>query len=1177
MESAFCFGVIFVVVGLVVINRLMGTESRVQKLNQDLDQLRAELGAFKREFRGRGETVTPQPAPEPVATPVPPKPPVVVATPPPPPPPPPRPPVAPPIAAAPPAFVPSPPPPPRPPKVKPAFDWESLVGVRLFSWIAGIALVLAAVFFLKYSVEHGWLSPTIRATLGIATGIVLLVVCELRVARSYATTANALDGAGIAILYATLFATHALWHLLPASAVFGLMLVVTAVAVMLSIRRDSVFIALLGLMGGFATPALLSSGENRPIGLFSYLLLLNAGLAWVAFKKGWPLLTAGSLIFTVLYQWAWVGKFLTASQLPLAAAIFAVFAIAGSSALWMRGGFAAKSSSEFKHVALTSAILPLAFAVFGSAVPAYGARYNVLFGFLLLMTAGLAVVASWRGPDWLHALGGVAAVLTFVIWASVSYRHGAWPAILAWVSAFVLLYLAAGWRLHWPTTVVAGVLFFMFPVLAVREDATASPAVLFTVLFALLALTAAFAIARYQGLVYFVAAFFTIVTEGVWSARHLDAHRLNAGLLVYGAFAILFLGVPVIARRMNRTLTPDGGTAVTVILSLLILFFLTGQGIASAALWGVALLLAITLTGTFLEAAASCRPWLVAIVVALGWVVLAVWWSAAPLLTSLVPALTVVAIFAVVALIGSVWSARAAESGEFGYTAHLAIAGHLFLVFVASQRQLSIPPWALFAVLALLDIAIGTAALYLRLGSLVIGGVIGSQLVLMTWASLAGVMPWPDVALFATVLVTAYAMVWLGLADKMAIRPPTMFRWAAILAPFLGAIVAIIAGQTATTPLFVSLLGTHAVLLLSIMALAWSTETHDILVVAVTMTSIAKALARTTTPSREFTFAAVVYAFFLAYPLLLGRRAKRFFSPYFAAALAGLPFFFFARRAMIEAHLDWMIGVLPVAQALLMIVLLLQLLRIEPVGHRKLNRLATVAGAALAFITVAIPLQLEKQWITIGWALEGAALVWLFTRIPHKGLLVWAGGLMAAAFVRLALNPAVFTYHPASHMHVFNWYLYTYLVAAAAFFVAAYFWPRSIPAGVTSGNVAGTILLFFLLNIEIADFFSSGPTLTFNFFSSSLPQDLSYTIGWALFAIAMLVAGIILHTRAARVAAILLLVVTILKCFLHDLARLGGLYRVGSLLGLAVCLVLVGILLQRFVMSKAVPAAEEPA
>ncbi|MFL6247184.1 MAG: DUF2339 domain-containing protein, partial [Thermoanaerobaculia bacterium] len=296
------------------------------------------------------------------------------------------------------------------------FDWENLVGIKLFSWIAGIALVLAAVFFLKYSVEHGWLSPAVRATLGIITGVTLVVICEMRVARGYAFTANAMHGAGIAILYATLFAIHALWHLLPAGVVFFLMLVVTAVAVALSIRRDSMFIALLGLMGGFATPALLSSGENRPVGLFSYLLLLNAGLAWVAYRKRWPLLTLGSVIFTVFYQWGWVSTYLTPAQLPLAVAIFLVFAAMAAAALWIE-----RRDARFDRIALAAAVLPLAFGIFAAAVPAYGARYHTLFGFLLLVATGLAVIAVVRRHAWLHAIGGAAVLLTFSIWSAVSY------------------------------------------------------------------------------------------------------------------------------------------------------------------------------------------------------------------------------------------------------------------------------------------------------------------------------------------------------------------------------------------------------------------------------------------------------------------------------------------------------------------------------------------------------------------------------------------------------------------------------------------------------------------------------------------------------------------------------------------------------------------------------------
>jgi len=116
-----------------------------------------------------------------------------------------------------------------------------------------------------------------------------------------------------------------------------------------------------------------------------------------------------------------------------------------------------------------------------------------------------------------------------------------------------------------------------------------------------------------------------------------------------------------------------------------------------------------------------------------------------------------------------------------------------------------------------------------------------------------------------------------------------------------------------------------------------------------------------------------------------------------------------------------------------------------------------------------------------------------------------------------------------------------------------------LPAG-------GILLLFLLLNIEIADFFSAGSTITFNF-TATLAQDLTYTLGWALFAVALLAVGIAINSQPARIASLALLTVTILKCFIHDLARLGGLYLVASLVGLAICLALVALALQKFVLS----------
>ena len=239
-----------------------------------------------------------------------------------------------------------------------------------------------------------------------------------------------------------------------------------------------------------------------------------------------------------------------------------------------------------------------------------------------------------------------------------------------------------------------------------------------------------------------------------------------------------------------------------------------------------------------------------------------------------------------------------------------------------------------------------------------------------------------------------------------------------------------------------------------------------------------------------------------------------------------------------------------------------------------MTRLALVAGAALALVTVAIPLQLDHQWVTIGWALEGAALAWLYQRVPHRGLLLAATALLVVVFVRLALNPSIWTYEPRGALRIFNWYLYTYAIAAVAMFAAAWFLTRTDDrAGVVAAASSrllpalATVLLFLLLNIEIADYYATGPAITFRF-GVRVSQDLTYTIGWLAFGMMLLGAGIYLHNRPARIAAVGLIAVTAFKCFLYDLASLGGLYRVASFVGLAIALALVSLVLQKYVLAK---------
>jgi hypothetical protein len=730
------------------------------------------------------------------------------------------------------------------------------------------------------------------------------------------------------------------------------------------------------------------------------------------------------------------------------------------------------------------------------------------------------------------------------------------------------MYLAFATRFESDGVFAAPVLFFTFGALVALGAGKGAVLLIFATIFVLLAATAALAMWRERGPIYYIAAFFTIAAEAIWSAKYLDAGRLIAGLAIYGIFALFFLGVPVIAKRLGRRMAPRGALAMLVVSSIVVLLFLTTETVADSALWGLAMLLAILNLGALIESRGSSQPLLAAVSMILSWFVIAVWWSNATIGAAIVPALVVVGAFSVLVVLGNLWAARdSAERGEFENGVYLALVGHLFLLFVATQTSLAIPPWPLFAILALLDLALGAAALYMQRARLFTAPLAASQVILLVWCTAATQHNWPHVTLVATLAVSALGIVWFvihrGFAESAV---------AALLGSY---VVTIAAGWTGASPLFGSLVASHAAITIALLAVAAVAEWHLLACVAAVMTAFATYLEPAGTPYRQFSFGLLLYAIVVAYPLLLGARAKRHIEPHLGAVLASFWFFFVAREAMITAKLGNIIGVLPVAEAVVLMLLLLRVLRSEPAHERLLSRLALVAGSALAFITVAVPLQLEKQWITIGWALEGAALVWLFTRIPHRGLLLWAGGLLGAVVIRLALNPAVLSYHEPSGVAVFNWFLYTYLICAVAMFVAARFAPRDPPWSVAALNSAGTLLLFLLLNIEIADFYSRGPTLTFNFFSSSLAQDLTYTIGWALFAMIMLVAGIVTATRPARVAAVILLLVTILKCFLHDLPRLGGLYRVGSLLGLAASLVATGILLQKYVTQK--PKQEAPA
>jgi uncharacterized membrane protein len=512
-----------------------------------------------------------------------------------------------------------------------------------------------------------------------------------------------------------------------------------------------------------------------------------------------------------------------------------------------------------------------------------------------------------------------------------------------------------------------------------------------------------------------------------------------------------------------------------------------------------------------------------------------------------------------------------------------------FLFVVAVQPRLAIPPWPFLGALLLLDLAAGVAGLWMRRASLWLSALVASDLILFAWVQTARNAPWPAVALAAALAVSAFGLLWIALSRRVA-RAETTGELTthvisgAIASLFLGQVVAITASTMPGSPALAFTIAAQVAFLLAILWLSVLADRPWLVPLSIVFTTAAVAGWRLDHAAgapwwHELAFAGALYLPYLAFPLILGERARRPRQPYLAAVLASLSFFLFARHAVVAGGYSGVIGALPVAQAAALAVLLAQLVRMEgqsPKGDP--GRLALVAGAVLAGVTAAVPLQLDREWITIGWALLAAALAALYLRIPHRGLLWWTAGLLTAVFVRLAANPAVLEYHPRSDLAIWNWYLYTYLVPALAFFLAAWLLARGddqlegmpLPRLSVLAASGAVVLLFLLVNIEVADYFSKGMSLTFSFLTgqATLAEDLTYTLAWALFAIALFVTGIARPNRPVRLAGILLLLAAVLKGFVHDMAQLGGLYRVGSFAGLGICLALMAVLIQKYVLPR---------
>lgn len=301
---------------------------------------------------------------------------------------------------------PAPPPPapapyPAEPVATPAARLETRIGLAWINRIAVVTCILAAAFLFKYAADSDWIGPAARVLTGIALGLAALVSSELLFRRGHAVYAQGIAALSAGILYLSCYAAFDFYHLIGATLAFAALTLVTALSSVMALRFRAVAIAILGLLGAYATPLLLSSGEKRYAFLLTYLFVLSAAALFLARRQNWRSLEyvaavgSGSLYLGLLDS-----SFPAEALLPLrlyAAAYYALFATSRHWAVFFIAHLlAAASLSDLfrQHPQTYFACL----TALGAIALALSFRRAWTYGPAAALTAFILAWGIWSGP-----------------------------------------------------------------------------------------------------------------------------------------------------------------------------------------------------------------------------------------------------------------------------------------------------------------------------------------------------------------------------------------------------------------------------------------------------------------------------------------------------------------------------------------------------------------------------------------------------------------------------------------------------------------------------------------------------------------------------------------------------------------------------------------------------------
>jgi len=317
---------------------------------------------------------------------------------------------------------------------------ENFIGLNLMHIVGIVVLVIGISIGVKYAIDKELISESVRILLAYAAGI-LLFVLSVRLKREYQFFSAILFSGSMASLYFTTYAAFVYYQFFPAIVAFLLMVALTVYTVLTAISYDRKEIAIIGMVGAYGIPFLISANAERVELFFSYILLINMGVVFLSFKKEWKLMGQLALLITWMLFIGWGLLRYSDSQQGIAIVFMLLYYflfLINALAFRINRNMALTFGDIQQVIINNTALYIAAIIVFGKS--SIDTELATTTGFMFLLTGSLAFISS-------KMLSSEIVMQRLLTWQSllllllfIIFQWDGLTVTLLWVAVSVLLF-----------------------------------------------------------------------------------------------------------------------------------------------------------------------------------------------------------------------------------------------------------------------------------------------------------------------------------------------------------------------------------------------------------------------------------------------------------------------------------------------------------------------------------------------------------------------------------------------------------------------------------------------------------------------------------------------------------------------------------------------------------------